>query len=118
MGSTGASPMSSHTKTSRAGMASGGGSTGRTWLQIQADIYGVPLKKSTIKKKSAVGAAMLAGVGIGAYADLEEAVSLVPRYDTTIEPFPKVAERYQGIYQHYRELYPRLREDFRRLSQP
>lgn len=51
----------------------GGGSKNRTWAQIKADILGRDILLPEIGEASAVGAALLGGVGAGIYRDYEEA---------------------------------------------
>lgn len=98
-------------------IASGGAAESRVWRQIQADVFGLPLQKSLLTEQATVGAALLAGVGVGVYQDFEEACRAVVRYDAPTEPDPARHERYDALYEHFCDLYPRLRADFHRLSQ-
>lgn len=97
-------------------IAAGGASESAVWRQIQADVFGVPLQKSLQSEQAAIGAAMLAGIGVGVYRDFEDACARVVRADAPTAPDPARHARYDGLYAHFCELYPRLRHDFHRLS--
>jgi glycerol kinase len=54
-----------------------GGMTASDWtMQFLADILGAPVDRPKIKETTAIGAAMLAGVGAGVFADLDEAADV------------------------------------------
>ncbi len=97
-------------------IAAGGAAESPVWRQIQADVIGVPLRKSLLVEQAGVGAAVLAGVGAGVYASFDEAVSQVARYDNPTLPHPEHHARYNDLYAHYLSLFPRLQGDFHRLS--
>lgn len=97
-------------------IAAGGGATSPVWRQIQADIFGLPLRQTLLTEQASVGAALLAGVGIGLFADVTSASEQVVRYGPLTEPDPANHTFYQQRYVHFQELYPRLRTDFHRLS--
>ena len=50
----------------------GGASNNNLLLQFQADILGIPIKRSRIRETTALGAAYLAGLAIGVWKDTEE----------------------------------------------
>jgi xylulokinase len=93
----------------RAGRLSGGGSASALWSKIVASVLGIPLERTESQEGSAFGAALLAGVRSGAFADVEEAVARCVRVRDRIEPEPEWAELYERGYGRYRELYPALR---------
>ncbi len=47
----------------------GGGARGPLWRQIQADVYGQPVELLEAEEGGAFGAALLAGTGIGVWAE-------------------------------------------------
>lgn len=51
----------------------GGGSKDSTWLQVKADILGIRLCIPDVEEASALGAALLAGIGCGLYHNHQEA---------------------------------------------
>jgi xylulokinase len=54
-------------------VATGGGARSAVWLQIKADILGVPIVTPTCPERACLGAALLAGVAAGVFKDLTEA---------------------------------------------
>jgi xylulokinase len=97
-------------------IAAGGGASSDVWRQIQADVFGLPLQQTLLGEQAGAGAAMLAGVGAGVYANLPEACAQVVRLGPVTEPNAARHERYDALYAHFCELYPRLRDDFHRLA--
>lgn len=90
-------------------VASGGGAQHPLWLRLQADIFDRPIHRTATVEAAAVGAAMLAGIGIGLYRDAVDAVSQVVRWrDDVVFPDPTHVERYRCSYAIYQRLYPSL----------
>ena len=84
-----------------------GGSHSEVWRQIQADILGRDVVRIATDDLSAVGAALLAGVGGGLYADFAtSARSSWPRQCGDQER----VEYYRRAFDRYRALYPALRD--------
>ena len=95
---------------------SGGGAKSSVWRQIQADVFGFPLSTIAIDEGPALGVALLAGVGTGIYANVEEAcnaVVKVARGASVIEENARVYDRY---YRVYGGLYPALKATFGELG--
>ena len=93
-------------------IASGGGARSLPWLQMQADIYDIPVKVADTEEQAGLGAAIAAGVGAGAYADIEEGCHTVVRYrDFVAEPDPKRHDIYMEYYQLYKEIFVSCREN-------
>jgi len=97
-------------------IATGGGAESAVWRQILADVLGLPLQKSLLAEQAAIGAALLAGVGIGIYSTFDEAGLGTGQYGAITEPIPERIRLYNTLYQEYKALYPRLRDDFHMLS--
>lgn len=87
----------------------GGGARSTVWQQIMADVLGVPLKRSIQEEQTAVGAALLAGVGAGFYPDALAAAALVQQYDAPVDPDPTAHAFYNELYAQYQAAYPALR---------
>jgi xylulokinase len=96
------------------GRASGGGARSDLWLRIVASVLDVPLERPVVEEGSAFGAALLAGVAAGSFADVHEAVEACVRTSGRIEPEPSWREAYEAGYARFRALYPALRP----LEQP
>lgn len=86
----------------------GGGARGPLWRQIQADVYGRAVELLVAEEGAAYGAALLAGVGVGAWPDVDTACESSIRVAETIQPDPASRSVYERGYQIYRKLYPAL----------
>jgi xylulokinase len=91
------------------GRASGGGARSRLWLEIVASVLGLPLERTAVDEGSAYGAALLAGVQTGAFADAAEAVTRCVRVRDRVQPDPRAAAVYEEGYARFRSLYPAIR---------
>ena len=96
--------------------AVGGGSRSPLWLQLQADVYGRPVRRTVIDEGPAYGAALLAGVAAGAFGDVEEASARVRLRAEVTEPDAERARRYDELYRTYADLYPALRDAMHALA--
>ncbi len=96
---------------------SGGGARGALWRQILADVLGVPLVQPQTTEGAAFGAALLAGVGAGAWADVDAACAATVATGAPTEPGDEAAP-YGHHYQAFRQAYPRVAPLFDVLSAP
>ncbi len=94
----------------------GGGAQSPLWRVIIADILGLPVHPLATREQAAVGAALLAGGGIG-LLDSSEAARRWARTETPVAPDPSRHALYQDLGATYRDLYGRLRDEFRRLGE-
>jgi xylulokinase len=78
-------------------VAAGGGAKTRLWLEIKASIYGCPILTTAAEESGVLGCAMLAGTGIGLYADLAAATSALVRFTGEVQPIPAWAEIYERL---------------------
>ncbi len=85
----------------------GGGARGKLWRQIQADVYGQPVELLEAEEGGAFGAALLAGVGVGAWSSVVAACAATVRVAEVIEP--KDAKVMAAGYEEYRRVYPALK---------
>jgi xylulokinase len=91
-------------------LASGGATRHPLWLQLQADIFNRPVYPSQTQEATARGAALLAGIGAGLYANAQDACQRTVRFsDQPVLPNPEVTPIYQQAYQTYCRLYPALK---------
>ena len=79
----------------------GGGSRSAWWMQLKADLLGMPVEVTDQSEPGTLGAALLAGVGIGAYASLSEAAERV-RIALRFEPNAERAARYASRIERHR----------------
>ena len=86
----------------------GGGSHSILWRQIQADVYGQSVETIEADEGAAFGAAILAGVGYGAWESVDEACEKTIRTATRIEPKPDSVKALNVNYAAYKLLYAAL----------
>jgi xylulokinase len=94
---------------------SGGGAKSPLWRQIMADVLGAELVTVNTTEGAAYGAALLAAVAAGVYADVPEACAATIRVTGRTEPGPNAAA-YTDFYPLYRALYPALAGEFLGLN--
>jgi xylulokinase len=92
--------------------ASGGGTKGALWRQVLADVLESELVTVNTTEGAAYGAALLAGVGAGAWPDVPAACAAAVRVTGAERPDPSRAEAYRRAYAAYRDLYPALKPSF------
>lgn len=66
--------------------ATGGGSRNAWWLQLMADVTGIPIEVVAQEEPGAFGAAILAGVGAGVYESVSAAVAQLVTVSRRFEP--------------------------------
>lgn len=91
-------------------MATGGGARSDRWLQIKADIFGVPFVRPRITEGSVLGAALLAGVATGVFSSPAEGVERFVKRDRVFEPDSRRRAAYLERYEKYRKLFPLLKD--------
>ncbi|MFL5953176.1 MAG: xylulokinase [Gaiellaceae bacterium] len=89
----------------KVGRVSGGGARSELWLRIVASVLGLPLERMESEEGSAYGAALLAGVRAGVFADAAAAVSRTVRVRARVDP----VWDYEDGYERFSRLYPALR---------
>ncbi len=89
--------------------AMGGSANSLLWTQIKADITGKKVVVPASDTATTLGAAILAGVGVGFYKDYEEAVDLTVKETRSHEPASENKGIYEKTYQTYRDLYESLK---------
>lgn len=89
--------------------ATGGGARSAVWMQMKADILGLPVTALAVSDAGTVGSAMMTGVAAGAFADLKSAAAVMIREEKTYVPDPAMTESYDAVYQRYKGLYTAVR---------
>jgi ribulokinase len=87
----------------------GGATRSDLWLQIHADVSGRPLTLTDVADAPALGAAILAACGAGAFATVEEAASEMVHVARRIEPDLRAHAAYQEPYEAYKRAYAALK---------
>ena len=91
------------------GRISGGGARSRLWVEIVAAVLGLPLELTAVEEGSAYGAALLAGIATGVFADAAEAVEACGGVRERVEPDTGWNATYEREYARFRALYPALK---------
>jgi xylulokinase len=96
--------------------ASGGGTKGALWRQILASALEAELVTVNTSEGAAFGAALLAGVGAGAWRDVPGACKAAVTITGSTIPDATQTEAYRQAYPLYRELYPALKPSFDKME--
>lgn len=89
--------------------ATGGGAGSEVWMQMKADILNLPITALKITEAGTVGCAMLTGIAVGCFQDLEDAASHMVEKGVTYQPRSEMHDKYRKIYGRYRQLYYAVR---------
>jgi len=90
-------------------IVSGGGSQNEFWIQNKADMLGLPIEVSNVQEATPLGAAMLAGIGIGLYKNLDEAYERVKKTKKLYNPNLELTAKYAKLFEIYKSIYPSLK---------
>jgi len=96
--------------------AIGGGAKSRKWLQLKADLYGKRIASLQVSEAASLGAAILAGVAVGEYKSIDEAVKTVVKKKEVFYPQKENMKIYEEKFQIYRDIYPTLRDLNHRIN--
>jgi xylulokinase len=95
---------------------SGGGARSPFCHQIFTDVFNTPVAILESQEGSAYGAALLALIGNGEYANAEEVCSRAVHEVDIKQPQPEAADFYKRAYAVYQSLYPALRPSFQAIG--
>ncbi len=90
----------------------GGGAKSPLWKRIIANVMNLKVDVIESEEGPALGGAMLAAVGCGAYPSVEAIAEKLVKVVDTIEPEPELAAKYEERYQEFRKIYPAVKELF------
>lgn len=93
----------------------GGAAKNKGLCQIKASLFDMPVFTLCENDTSALGAQMIAAVGEGAYADLEEAIGNNCTTLSHVMPNQAETQLLRKRYEIYKELYPALRTSFKQF---
>ena len=88
--------------------AMGGSANSILWTQIKSDITGKEVVVPSSDTATTLGAAILAGIGVGMYRDYDEAISLTVKETRRHKPDLSNREVYDKTYETYLNLYKSL----------
>ena len=92
----------------------GDGARSELWLQIKADVTGLPLRTLECEESTSLGVAVLAVVAVGLYPDVQTACQRMVRTGSRVEPNSTHRETYDAAYDTYGQLFESLQELFNR----
>ncbi|MDR2433173.1 MAG: autoinducer-2 kinase [Treponema sp.] len=86
----------------------GGASKSALWPQILADVLGIPVEVPVVREATALGAALLAGKGIGLYPDIQEAARTLVKIEERFIPDEANGKVYRQAYDTWQAVYEPL----------
>lgn len=86
----------------------GGATRSDFWMQVHADVSGIPLTLTRVPDAPALGSAILAAVATGEFKTIVEASDAMVKVDRRIEPDMKRHEEYKPLFAAYERAYPAL----------
>ena len=88
--------------------ACGGPTRSRLWMQIHADVSGVPIAIPKVQDAPLLGSAILASVASGLYPTVKEAAGNMVTISTLVEPDKTNHEAYRFYVDRYIETYTQM----------
>jgi L-xylulokinase len=82
----------------------GGATNSSVWVQIFADVIGIPLEVIQNEEIGAKGAAIVAAVSVGIYPDVKSAMEHMTSARKIVQPRPEIHEIYQEKYQKFKSI--------------
>jgi xylulokinase len=95
---------------------SGSGAQSMLWNQIKADITGKLVQIPKVLDTGCLGAALIAGVGVGCYSSYAVAAESAVQINREYHPNLQSKLKYRNLYNVYRQIYPNMKEVFLQLS--
>lgn len=92
-----------------------GGARSQLWRQVTSDVIGLPLEEVANHPGSSLGAAFIAGMGVGAFMDWSEIEKFIHLKEPTL-PNLDNHEKYKSLFGLYRELYETNKPNFSQLA--
>ena len=89
-----------------------GGGRSALWRQIQADVFDTEMVTINVAEGPAYGVALLAGVGTGVWASVEEACRATIEVVQHVPPILENVATYERFYPIYRALYAALKPQY------
>lgn len=90
----------------------GGGAKSPLWRKMIANIMDLKVDMLEVEEGPALGGAMLAAVGCGAYPDVETIAGKLVKVKGTVEPEKELVEKYEEKYRRFRKIYPAVKPLF------
>lgn len=88
----------------------GGGAKSGLWKKIIANVMNIKIDVLENEESPSYGAAILASVGCGEYASVQEASEKMASIIDTVEPDAEISAKYENKYNIFKKIYPLLRD--------
>ena len=99
-------------------VAIGGGIRNQLHMQIKATVLNQPIALAEMDEATALGAAVLAGLGTDIYADVADALHTLDIPMQTIHPIPDQVAHYNTIYNRvHKQIYPAVQDLHQQIDQ-
>ncbi len=108
--------LAEHNRRPRRVRLTNGGAHSLLWRQITADVLGLPLEQNAHHPGSSLGAAFVAGMGVGGFHDWSEIEKFI-EVSTVTEPNLQNHDCYEALFKIYREVYENLKSTYPRLAE-
>ena len=95
----------------------GGGSKSNIWAQMIADVLNIEVQKGETEEGPALGAAILAMVGLKVYPNVDEACNNIVKLSDVFYPVPENTKIYDIKYQQFIKIYPQMKVLYKELYQ-
>jgi len=83
----------------------GGSSKSVLWSQILTDVLGIPVEVPVVKEATALGAAIMAGKGIGLYTDIMGTAHKLVKIEKVFTPNKRNKEIYETAFEKWKAAY-------------
>ena len=87
----------------------GGGAKSPLWKKIIANVLGIEVQVIESEEGPGYGGAILAAVGCGEFASVNDATEKLVKVIDTVEPDKDLTEKYEAKYQQFKKLYPTVK---------
>ena len=76
---------------------------------MMANVLGIPVQEIESEEGPGYGGAILAAVGCGEYASVEEAADKLVKVVGCVEPDAELTAKYEKKYQQFKKIYPTVK---------
>jgi xylulokinase len=90
----------------------GGGAKSPLWKKIIANVMNLKVDVIESEEGPGYGGAILAAVGCGEYASVEEAADKLVKVIDVVKPDAELTAKYEKKYQYFKKLYPNMKSLF------
>lgn len=87
--------------------AIGGGAVSDFWLQMKADVTGIPVERPVVTEAAVFGAALIAATGHGDYRSIADCGDRLYRAERVFRPASGGRRKYEAAYRRYLEVQQR-----------